>query len=128
MSAYGTTPEVGSSTSEEHGSPITTSSRAAMILGVAGVFGVAMVSLNNLAPTSVGLKGLAAPAADLSVANKLKPVEKPLYGDMSADDIEQLFGASTCAFPITITFTERKSHLTLATPNQNLSAARKAHL
>merc|ERR1719446_986350 len=90
MSAYGTTP-APASTSAEESLPITTSLRAAMVLGVAGVFGVAMVSLNNYAPASSGLKGFSAPVADLSVENKLKPVEKPLYGDMSADDIVELF-------------------------------------
>ena len=33
-----------------------------------------------------------AAVAELSVTNKIKPVDKPLYGEMSAGDIEQLFG------------------------------------
>eukprot|EP00618_Florenciella_parvula_P033011 CAMPEP_0119523690 /NCGR_PEP_ID=MMETSP1344-20130328/38699_1 /TAXON_ID=236787 /ORGANISM="Florenciella parvula, Strain CCMP2471" /LENGTH=171 /DNA_ID=CAMNT_0007561967 /DNA_START=19 /DNA_END=531 /DNA_ORIENTATION=- len=94
MSAYGTAAGGLPVSTQEDGSPVTSSRRIAMALGVAGIFGMAMLSMNNHVPSS-GMNGLStsegAAAAELSVANKIKPVEKPLYGEMIADDIAQLF-------------------------------------
>ena len=99
MSAYGTASAGGGlpvSTQEDGSSSLPPSRRIALALGVAGIFGGAMVSMNNHVASSAGMKGLSASegaaVAELSVTNKIKPVDKPLYGEMSAGDIEQLFG------------------------------------